>query len=262
MVKKILSILTWVVTAAGIIVLFVFSRNSYLETPLKSISLSIERSKDEGFLTRKKVIADIAGICDTTGRSTVNSVDMVRLEYMLKSSPWTKSATSFIDLDGRLVVKVKEYEAATRVFNESGSSVYVTEDGDIIPTSLEYTPRVLVASGNFDFPVTARHFRVSDSIYAQSGIDKVLKINKEIKKDKFLTAVIGQIYRNPKGIFELSVNGIESRVILGDDSDTADKLLRLKLFLKQKSGSKELTEIRKMDLQFKNQLVCTKNKQQ
>ena len=42
MVKKILSIALWVITAAALVVLFVFARENYLNRPLQSIQLITE----------------------------------------------------------------------------------------------------------------------------------------------------------------------------------------------------------------------------
>ena len=53
MVKKILSIVLWVITAAAIVVLFICARESYLNTPLKSINLVPASDREEAFCTRK-----------------------------------------------------------------------------------------------------------------------------------------------------------------------------------------------------------------
>ena len=56
MVKKILSIVLWVITGGALIVLFAFGRSKYLETPLKGIELRLERSHTNGFVDRDQLM--------------------------------------------------------------------------------------------------------------------------------------------------------------------------------------------------------------
>ena len=50
MVKKILSIVLWVATAAALVVLFIFARENYLNTPVKSVNLM--PATDSGFVRK------------------------------------------------------------------------------------------------------------------------------------------------------------------------------------------------------------------
>ena len=76
-----------------------------------------------------------------------------------------------------------------------------------------------------------------------------------------MKSCIGQLYCGANNDFELTVNGLQAKVIFGNADNAADKLLRLKLFLKQKGQSEELKHIKSLNLKYKNQLVvCTKNK--
>ena len=104
MVKKILSIVLWGVTAAALIVLFVFAREDYLRTPLKSIQLITDT--DTGFV-RKGVLHDELGqICNQKKVGTVNMMD---IQKHLEDNPWIEDNASYIDLNGNLNVSFKEY---------------------------------------------------------------------------------------------------------------------------------------------------------
>ncbi len=262
MVKKILSILTWIVTVAGIIMLFVFSRNNYLGTPLKSIAITISRQHDKGFLNRKQMTSQLVTICDTAKKTAIGNINMAKVEKMLANNPWIKSATSYIDMDGRLLVKAEEFEPMLRVFAAEGGSVYVTKEGRIIPACATYTPRVLVANGNFKFNAQSiTQAMLQDSIVMGSNIAEAFEICRAIENDALMKSCIGQLYCGANNDFELTVNGLQAKVIFGNADNAADKLLRLKLFLKQKGQSEELKHIKSLNLKYKNQLVvCTKNK--
>ena len=81
MVKKILSILLWVATAAGLVVLFVFARENYLTTPLKSIQLI--PSADTGFVRKTALQDEIGQIC---GKSNIGTVNMIAIQKHWKAT--------------------------------------------------------------------------------------------------------------------------------------------------------------------------------
>ena len=255
MVKKILSILVWVITAGGIVTLFIFSRMNYLSTPLKSISINIEGGAGHEFIDKDTLLCEIGTICHISSKNTIGNIDMLQIERHLSNNPWIEKSAAYIGLDSVLYISLKEYEPTLRVFNKSGKSMFVTEQGVVFPISKTYTPRVLVASGNFDFPIDTK---MNDSIYQSSGIAEALHIRQAIQKDEFMQSCIGQIYRNNVGEFEIAVNEIHARVFLGDTCQIDDKLLKMKTFLKHKLGSEELNNYSKVNLKFKNQIVCTK----
>ncbi len=255
MVKKILSILAWVITAAGIVVLFIFSRAHYMDTPLKSISVQIEKTAEKGFINHDTVIQNVNHICHLMPEANISSINMKMIQQYLTKIPWVEDNASYIDLNGVLNINLKEYEPVLRVFNTNGQSVYVTDKGHVVPTSAFYTPRVLIANGQFVFD---KNKLDNDSLYKASHIDEALHIRKAIAKDPFLESCIGQIYRNRDGEFEIVVKEIASRIMVGDTTDIDDKLLRMKIFLQQKAGDEELQNYKKLNLKYKNQIVCTK----
>ena len=59
-------------------------------------------------------------------------------------------------------------------------------------------------------------------------------------------------------MFEITVKGFDGRVIVGDTCDAADKLNRLEVFMKQRIDSPETKNLKSINLNYKNQIVCTK----
>lgn len=255
MVKKILCILLWVATAAGLIVLFVFSRESYLNMPLQSVNLNIERDHDSGFVKEKAILSSIDHICS---KANVGTVNLVAISKQLKSNPWIESSSSYIDLDGNLNVSIKEHTPVMRIFSKNGQSIYVTDDGIMLPSSREYTPYVLVASGNFDFGNDVATRQLCDSIEADHNIINALRIFKAIEENTFMKNSIGQIYCDNKNSFNIVIKDIDAKVIVGDTCDINDKLKRAEVFIKQKANTNEINEMKIINLQYKNQIVCTK----
>ena len=253
MVKKILSILLWVVTAAALVVLFVFARENYLTTPLKSIQLI--PATDTGFVRKTALHKEIEQIC---GNSKVGTVNMIAIQKVMEENSWIEDGTSYIDLDGTLNVSFKEYEPWFRVFGKKGHSVYVTRDGVVIPSSRTYTPYVLVASGNFELRSDSATYQLSDTLDSDRNLLNALHWCDAIEGNDFVSHCIGQLYCNKRNQFELTVKGFDGRVIVGDTCDATDKLKRLESFMKQRIDSPETKTLKSINLNYKNQIVCTK----
>ena len=253
MVKKILSIVVWVITAGALVALFVFAREYYLDKPIQSVTLIPE--SDSGFVKRSVLHDDIVSMCVNKKVGTAN---MLEIQQKLNDNPWIESNTSYIDLDGHLNVSFKEYKPQLRVFGKDGRSVYLTDEGTVIPSSSIYTPYVLIASGNFDIQKDSVAHQLNDSIQQDINLINALYWFKAINANSFIKNCTGQLYCNPKNEFELTVRGIEAKVIVGDTCFAANKLKRLEIFMKQRINSQETKTFKSINLNFKNQIVCTK----
>ena len=253
MVKKILSIALWVITAAALVVLFVFAREDYLNRPVQKIQLITET--DTGFVRKAEVRDNLWQLC---GRKNIGTVDMVKIQKHLDNNPWIAANASYIDLDGTLNVNYEEYEPKFRVFGRHGRSVYVTDDGVVIPTSRLYTPYVMVASGNFYIDNDTTSYQLADSVESHRNLINALTWLKAIESNEFISNSVGQLYCNARNEFELTVKDIDARVILGDTCLAADKLRRLEIFMKQRPNGPDTKTMKSINLNYKNQIVCTK----
>ena len=253
MVKKILSIVLWVVTAAALVVLFIFARENYLNTPIKSVNLI--STADTGFVRKSELREELKQICS---KSNIGTINMIAVQNRLNSNPWIESNASYIDMDGILNVNFKEYEPAFRVFDKNGHSAYVTQEGIVVPACRNYTPYVLVASGNFRLDNDTSAFQLCDTLDSDRNLLNALHWFKAIEGNPFIKNCVGQLYCNKHNEFELTVKGLEARVIVGDTCLAADKLSRLEIFMKQRIDSPETQILKSINLNYKNQIVCTK----
>ena len=257
MVKKILSILAWIVTAGGLIALFVAAREHYLDTPVHSVNLNIERSTDSGFVKSEAVLADIDIL---GGSSKSGAVNMEGIRKQLKANPWIESSSAYIGLDAVMNVSIKEYDPVLRVYGKGGQSAYLTADGILLPTSNNYTPHVLIANGNLAFDTEQLNRQLCDTLDTDRNLVNALKVFEAVQRNEFLKNRVGQIYCNAKNGFELTTKDLTAKIVVGDTCNLDDKLKRLEIFTKQKGHSAEVGKYTQIDLQYKNQIVCTKKR--
>ena len=253
MVKKILSIVLWVVTAAALVVLFIFARENYLDAPVNGINLIPET--DSGFVRRSELRDDIGGFCS---HHSIGTVNMVAIQSYLDRNPWIEQNAAYIDLDGTLNVNFKEYEPSFRVYGKNGHSVYVTKQGTVVPSSDNYTPYVLIANGNFDLRNDTVTYQLCDTLEGDRNILCALHWFNAIERNPFIWNCVGQLYCNHHNEFELTMKGLDARIIVGDTCLSSDKLHRLETFMKQRINSHETKSMKIINLSYKNQIVCTK----
>lgn len=243
MVKKILNIVLWVATGVALALLFMSGRKRYLDTPISGIRVNIERGHDKGFVDDDSLVAYAEAVSGIARGAASSSVDMQRINRMMEDNPWIERGSAYIGLDNMLTINAKEYEPVMRIYDQDGKSSYITNEGIIIPSSPHYTPHLIIASGNFN-----------DS----TDVTEALSIAQAISGDDYLASHIGQIYRNRDNEYELAVNNLPARVVIGDTQAIGDKLWRLRTLLEKYYNTEELTVYKTLDLRYKNQIVCTK----
>ena len=235
--------------------LFIFARRSYLETPLQVQKPLIERSSDTGFISRTGIMNEMTEIC---ANANIGGTDMSRILNKLDKNPWIESRNAFVGLDGKLNINIKEYEPMLRIFSWQGQSIYLTEDGVVLPSSKEYRPYMLISSGYYSFDEIKSTYLLSDTTELDQKLLNTLHVAKAIKRNEFMQNAVSQIYYTQKGEFELVVKGIDAKVIVGDTCQIDDKLKRLEIFTKKKFDTQELSGMKTINLKYKNQVVCTK----
>ena len=255
MVKKILSIVAWVITAAALVALFIFAREYYLKQPVKSVNLNIEREQDSGFVKETVILNKVGHMCE---KSKIGTFNMMAVKNQMHSNPWVETSSAFIDMQGILNINVKEYDPVLRVYTQQGQSVYLTEEGVVVPSSNDHTPYVLIASGRFSLDSLRHPHVLCDTLDNERNLIDALYIYKAIKNNDFMSNCVGQIYCDNKNDFELVIKDVDARVIVGDTSNIDDKLKRMEIFMKQKTYNSELLRMKKINLKYKNQIVCTK----
>ena len=78
--------------------------------------------------------------------------------------------------------------------------------------------------------------------------------------DNYAKSYVRQIHYDKKKKYIFSVNNTNIIVIFGDVNDIGEKLLKMKHFFDQMQGNPELDNYKEINLNYKNQVVCTKIK--
>lgn len=260
MVKQILSVFVWIVSAVGLVLLLAFARHEYLKSPVTGLDVVINRKNQAGFLNQSKLIADVIALTDSIEGKPIRHFRLREIKERLQKNPWVDEADISTTINGRLKIRVKERNAYIRAYNRKNESIYIDHSGTIFPVNAGYASRVIIASGYLDFPVLSgkKTASIFDSVYRKTELPDLFRLNNALQADAFLSVLIDQIYVNSLHEIELTPKIGSATVVLGSLELLPEKLLHLKAFYKQKALSEELIQYQRINLKFSNQIVCTK----
>jgi len=258
--KKFSKIVVWMLTVAAIVCLWYFTHKEHVRHPLKGIEITLTRDGERGFIDKNVEYQQIIKICDTVNNTDITKIPLDSVRKYLASIPWAIYTDANMTLDEILVVNIVECQPVMRVFNKDGRSVYLDEDGGIYPVKASYTPHLLVGSGNLNFKIVkGKSASVYDNEYAQSDLIRMFKVMKSVISNSYSKCCVKQVYYE-KNNYELVMNNIDMKVVLGDDDNVDEKLMNMQYFFEQMQGSPDLKNYCKVNFNFENQVVCTKNK--
>lgn len=167
------------------------------------------------------------------------TLDLNKVESLLNAHDMIENAEVFLSLDGKLNAKISQRKPIGRVVGNS--SFYLDKNGKIMPLSPYYSARVPLLYG-FD----------------GSNVEEAFPLVDYIKKDKFLNHHITGISRLGGGNFELNLRKLDFSIYFGKAENIELKFNNFKAFYKKAMKDEKLNTYRKVNLQFGNQVVCTK----
>ena len=171
---------------------------------------------------------------------TKEILDLNELEMILKSNPMIKTAQVFLTVNGEVRADVLQRKPIARV--RSNASYYIDSEGKFMPLSSNYTARVPMVTG----------------FIKKNDLGNVFKIANKIYYDKFLKTHVVEIHQKQDGTIILKTRVVDFEILIGNLEGLDKKINNLKAFYQKAMKDKSLNKYSKVNLQFDNQVVCTK----
>ena len=162
------------------------------------------------------------------------------LEKALKSNPMIKTAEVYVAVNGKLNAEIEQKTPIARV--STNASYYIDDEGSSMPLSKNYSARVPLVTGYVE----------------KNNLKKIFKIARKINKDEFLKKHVFEIHQDINMNFYLRLRKCDFIVQLGDGEFLDKKINNLKAFYKQNQKNNTLNKYSQVNLQFENQVICTK----
>ena len=224
-----------------------------------SLLIILFGSSDKAF-NKYKIISDstfvpkdkIVSILDNYFTKEPLNINFNDLEKKIKSNPHIKKVTLYKDLTGNLNVIVNQFQPIARIVYENKSKKYFDIDGEIFPTSLGYSHRVLLI-----FLTSKINFLNNNLNNTEFGVD-LLNMVKYIESDKFLSKIVSEIeVDNFKNII-IRPQISKQKIIFGYPDDLVNKFRKIKIFYDDIAPAKGWNTYSSVNVKYRNQIICDK----
>jgi cell division protein FtsQ len=261
-IKRLLRPIGIAVAILAVMLVLGFVERASDRTPISpDLDIIVDGGEGLHFIDREMVRREVLDQGTEVIGAAIGDVDVPMIEERLRTIPSVAKAEVYHTMDGVLHVKVKQREPVVRVFNTDGSSFYIDKEGWTMPTSTNYTARVLVVTGALNEP-GAKHGVIpvygSDSLMHVFRSDDIHRLATFIRKDALWNALIDQVVVMADGEFELIPKVGAQRVLIGDGSDLPQRFEKLRLFYTKGMPLTDWRRYSRIDLRFADQVVCTK----
>lgn len=261
MLKKIINISLWIIALLIIVLGLSFANKNQQKTKLTKPVIKIDYASEDRFIDENDVLKEVVQSTNDTSR-LLNSLDVTQIEERLKNNFAIKDAQVYKTIDGKLEVLVLQNRPIVRIINNKNESYYIDEDGFLMPTSTKFTARLLVVNGNIFSRYTSYNNQkldlMEDSLKATTLLDELYQLATFIDGSEFWKAQIEQIYVNKELEIELIPKVGNHIIVFGKPNNINAKFKKLIVFYEKGLSKTGWNEYSKVDLSYKNQIVCTK----
>jgi len=223
-----------------VISLYIFSSIKSNSKLIKCISINFIGSNNL-FISKSKVDNLLTQNNEYIACISKDVLDLKALELKISSNEMIEKSEVYINIDGELVIDVKQRKPYARVI--ANSSYYIDSNAKKMPLSLDHSARVLLVYG----------------LTNESKIDKIFKLIKAIYDDEFLSLYVTDILVATNNEISLKVRNVDFEVLVGDLNNLDQKMKNFKVFYQKAYKDGILKNYKKVNLQYNNQVVCTKN---
>ncbi|PKP44601.1 MAG: hypothetical protein CVT95_10910 [Bacteroidetes bacterium HGW-Bacteroidetes-12] len=259
--KKIINIALWLIALSLIVVGLSFANKNQQKVKLTTPIIKIDYASENRFIDENDVLKEVIQTENDTTR-LLNLLDVAQIEERLKNNFAIKNAQVYKTVDGKLEVSVVQNRPIVRVINNKNESYYIDEDGFLMPTSTKFTARLLVVNGNIFSRYTSYNKQkldlMSDSLKATTLLDELYQLATFIDGSEFWKAQIEQIYVNKELEIELIPKVGNHIIVFGKPNNINAKFKKLIVFYEKGLSKTGWNEYSKINLSYKNQIVCTK----
>ena len=169
-------------------------------------------------------------------------IDLVKMEQVLKASPYIDEALCYKASDGRMTIQVTPRIPVLHVLNQAGEDFYIDNRGGIMPRGHHHI-NLIVMTGHVNK-------KTAGPLYSSLGV--------ALNKDTFWNRQIQEIYVTQGGELELTPSVGNHIIQLGDTSHLSDKLSRMKTFYAEGMSKAGWNRYKTINLKFSNQVICTR----
>ena len=237
--KKVLQILKWGMLLSLMFVVLSFTNQMQNKQMVFLNQINIEVSEDK-FMTEQIALKYIKQQDFNFDSVALSNFYLNEFEIAFLHHPSIKNAEVYSNQEGLININLLQRKAVVRIKTDN-TDYYLDEHEMKMPLSSEYTPRVLVVTGEVN----------------ESKHSSVFSFIEIINKDIFWKSQITQVHFSNNEVIIIPRVGSQ-KIYFGTLTDVNKKLGNLYQFYKQAMPIKGWQTYSEISLAYNNQIICTK----
>lgn len=251
----------WIIIIAYLSLVTGFVGSKHEGMLCNRLNIVIKDSTDAWFLSGK----DIVRLLDKKGvkylGTPLSKINLMDVETLVSGNQIVKDCRAYICDNGSLNIEIVQRQPLVRIIDANGFGYYIDNEGNIETLSTHFSPNVLVVNGNIHTP-----FKIGKAININNlgggkeaqKLKDIFALSEFISENKLWNSLIVQVYINHDDDFELVPRVGSQIILLGDMGDYIEKFEKLEIFYKEGLNSVGWNHYSKINLKYKDQIVCTK----
>ncbi len=259
--KKALNIIIWTGLIAYLFLALGFTADKRSELICREVRVIIADSSNAQFFDRRDVERILRSGNIRIRGIPFSELNTREVEELFTRNPYIKKIEVYTTLDGALNIHVRQRMPVVRVITMKGTGYFLDRDGYIMPAGHKFSPYLLVANGSFFAGDQLKRASCLDSIVDKKFYKpwfELLELAHFINGNSFWSSQIVQLYLNSNHDFEIIPRVGAHQIILGRAEGYKSKFSNLEILYKEGLKSEGWNNYIKIDLRFKNQVICTK----
>jgi cell division protein FtsQ len=214
------------------------------------LEVYIESVSDVYFVDEKEVTDLLTNAFPgLLSNATKNKVSINEMEKKVEALPFIRKAEVFEDLKGTIMVKVKQHVPMARIVRPLAADGYISASGEILPTSSNYTTRVLILEGSkAEELLRQNNLSVEDSA--------LLELIRFINSDPFWMAQISTLKLLPNGDINMYQQVGKQVIEFGKPENIEIKFRKIKTYYKKILPEKGWNTYDRVNVKYKDQIIC------
>ena len=243
MLKKIINILL----AALLLVYLVFSvafinPKVDLDKECSNVQIKIMETTGASYLSVPQVETMLGKADIQLKGQKMSEIHAAAIEKTLEENKLIKNAEVYKTIDGTVMMRIYQRTPILRVISEKGN-YYVDTEGQIMPIPPNYAAYVPLATG---------------AISNEYAMKQLYDFADFLRKNKSWNEQIAQIHVLPNLDVELTPRKGTHTIVLGKIENYRENLDKLALFYEKGLDRVGWNRYSRINLKYKNQVVCTK----
>ncbi len=234
-IKSLLKIVGCVLVTAS---MYGFANYRFNQRTVKDVTISFTEDKAL-FISESNVNKLLIQNYDSVHKVAIEKLDLNKGELDLVNNPMIRHAEVSVSLEGELLAIIEQRQPIARLMGSDQQ--YLDTDNQLMPLSKEHTAFVPLVYG-----------------FKKAYQDQLFELINFINKDEFLQPAVTQLILDRSGEIRFKVRVHDYEVKLGTVELLDQKMTNYKAFIAKMKKDQRLTQVKTIDLRYKNQVISIK----